>query len=151
MNGSKKYHPEWGNPIRKEHTRYVLTEKWILILKLGIPKIQFTDHMKLKKKDKSVDISVLLRRGKNNHRRKYRHKVWSRDCREGHPEPATHGDPSYMQSSKPNHYWKCQVLHVDRSCLQIGSVRAWEIQRQILAAKHWTENGVPFGGVRERT
>jgi hypothetical protein len=32
--------------------------------KLGIPKIQFTDHMKLKKKeDQSVDASVLLRKG----------------------------------------------------------------------------------------
>jgi hypothetical protein len=28
-----------------------------------IPKIQFTDHMKLKKEDQSVDTSVLLRRG----------------------------------------------------------------------------------------
>jgi hypothetical protein len=33
---------------------------------LGIPMIQFTDHMKLKKKkDQSVDSSVLLRRGSN--------------------------------------------------------------------------------------
>ena len=40
------------------------TDKWILAQKLGIPKIQFTDHMKLKKKeDKSVDTSVILRRG----------------------------------------------------------------------------------------
>ena len=32
--------------------------------KLGIPKIQFTDHMKLKKnEDQNVDASVLLRRG----------------------------------------------------------------------------------------
>jgi hypothetical protein len=32
--------------------------------KLGIPKIQFTDHMRLKKKeDQSVDASVLLKRG----------------------------------------------------------------------------------------
>jgi len=30
---------------------YVLTDKWILGQKLGIPKIQFTDHMKLKKKE----------------------------------------------------------------------------------------------------
>jgi len=31
---------------------------------LGIPKIQFTDHIKVKKKkDKCVDASVLLRRG----------------------------------------------------------------------------------------
>jgi hypothetical protein len=33
-------------------------------LKLGIIKIQLTDHMKLKKKeDQSVDTSILLRRG----------------------------------------------------------------------------------------
>jgi hypothetical protein len=38
--------------------------KWILAQKFGIPKIQFIDHMKLKKKeDQSVDASMLLRRG----------------------------------------------------------------------------------------
>ena len=43
---------------------YVLTDKWILDKKLGIPMIQLTDHMKLKKKeDQSVDASVLPRRG----------------------------------------------------------------------------------------
>ena len=43
---------------------YVLTDKWILSQNLRIPKIQFTDHMKLKKKeDQSVDASVHLRRG----------------------------------------------------------------------------------------
>ena len=30
---------------------------------LRIPKIQFTDYMKLKKEDQSVDASVLIRRG----------------------------------------------------------------------------------------
>jgi hypothetical protein len=36
--------------------------KWILAKKFGIPKIQFTDHMKHKKKeDQSVTTSVLLR------------------------------------------------------------------------------------------
>ena len=35
-----------------------------LISQLGIPKTQFTDHMKLKKmEDLGVDASVLLRRG----------------------------------------------------------------------------------------
>ena len=44
--------------------RYVLTDKWILAQKIEIPKIQLTDHMKLKKKeDQSVNVSVLLRRG----------------------------------------------------------------------------------------
>ena len=64
MDGTWKYHPEWGNSVTKEHTWYAFTDKWILAQKLGIPKIQFTDHMKLKKKeDQSVDASVLLRRG----------------------------------------------------------------------------------------
>jgi hypothetical protein len=35
--------------------------------KLRIPKIKFTDHMKLKKKeDQSVDASILLRREKKD-------------------------------------------------------------------------------------
>ena len=42
-----KYHPEWGNPITKEHTWYTLTDKWILAQKFGLPKIQVSDHMKL--------------------------------------------------------------------------------------------------------
>jgi hypothetical protein len=48
---------------------------------LGIPKIQFTNHIKLKKKeDHSVDTSIYLRRGEQNtHGRSYRDKVWSRD------------------------------------------------------------------------
>jgi hypothetical protein len=38
--------------------------KWVLAQKLGITKIQFTDDMKLRKKEKqNVDASVLLRRG----------------------------------------------------------------------------------------
>jgi hypothetical protein len=38
-------------------------DKWILAQKLRIPKIQFTDHMKLKRKeDQSMDTSVFLRR-----------------------------------------------------------------------------------------
>ena len=53
-----------SNSITREHTWYIFTEKWILAQKLRIPTKQFTDHMKLKKKeDQSVDILVLLRRG----------------------------------------------------------------------------------------
>ena len=32
-----------------------------------------------------------------------------------------------------------------------GSARAWHLQRWMLAANHWTDHGVPSGGVRERT
>jgi hypothetical protein len=42
------------------HDMYLL----ILAQKVGIPKIQFTKHLKLKKKEgQSVDTSVLVRRG----------------------------------------------------------------------------------------
>jgi hypothetical protein len=64
MDGSGGYHPEWGSPITKEHTWYAFTDKWILVQKLRIPKIQFAKHMKLKKKeDQSVSTLFLLRMG----------------------------------------------------------------------------------------
>jgi hypothetical protein len=52
-----------------------------LAQKLRKPKIQFTDHMKLKKKeDQSVGALVLLKKGnKITHGAKYRDIVWSRD------------------------------------------------------------------------
>ena len=43
MDRTKQHHPEWGNPITKEHTWYVLTAKWILAPKLQINKIEFPD------------------------------------------------------------------------------------------------------------
>ena len=62
MDGTRKY-PEWGSPITIEYRCSVLTDKWILAQKLGIPKIQFTNHMKFKKKDQSVDSLIHHRRG----------------------------------------------------------------------------------------
>jgi len=109
--------------------------------------------MKLKKKDdQSVDAVVLLRRGnKNIHRRKYRDKVWSRDWRKGHPETAPPGNPVHIHTvTKPRQYCWCQEVHADRSCLLRGSARAWQIQRRMLAANHWTEKGIPTGRVRGR-
>ena len=56
MDETRKYHPEWGNPVTKKYTWYVLTDKWILAQIFGIPRIKFTDHIKLKRKeDQSVD------------------------------------------------------------------------------------------------
>jgi hypothetical protein len=63
MDGTRKYLPERGNPIRKEHTWCTLIDKWILAPNPRITKTQFTDHMKLKKEDKNVDALVLLIRG----------------------------------------------------------------------------------------
>jgi hypothetical protein len=51
VDGISKYHSEWGNPVTKEHTWYALPCKWLLAQKLGIPKMQFINYMKLKKKE----------------------------------------------------------------------------------------------------
>jgi hypothetical protein len=60
MDQTRKHHPECGNPITKEHTLSALTNKWILAQKLQILKIQFTDHMRLKKKeDQRVENKIL--------------------------------------------------------------------------------------------
>ena len=65
MDGTWKYHPEWGNPVTKEHTWYALTDKCTLAQKFRIPKIEFTDNMKPKEKeDESVEASVLRRGNK---------------------------------------------------------------------------------------
>ena len=63
MNGTRKYLPECGNPITREHAWYALTGKWILVQNPGIPNIQFTNQMKLKKKEQRVNTIVLLRGG----------------------------------------------------------------------------------------
>ena len=62
MDGIRKYHFEQDNPATKENAWHALTDKWILAQKPGIPKIQYTNHMKLKKEDQSVDALILLRR-----------------------------------------------------------------------------------------
>ena len=57
--------PKYSTTKTNSHiTRYALTDKWILAKKHGIPKTQFSDDMKGKKKeDHSVDTDIHLRRG----------------------------------------------------------------------------------------
>jgi hypothetical protein len=59
--------------------KYALTDKWIMAQNVQITRIQFTDHMKLnKREDQSVCVLLLL--GEQNiHRSKYGGKVLSRD------------------------------------------------------------------------
>jgi len=80
-------------------------------------------------------------------------KVWSRDWGNGHPETARPGDPAHTQTPNPDNIAdakKCMLTGAWYNYLLRGSARAWQIQRWMLAANHWTENGVPIGGVRER-
>ena len=56
--------------VTKEHAWYVLPYNWILGQMFRKPKIKFTDHMKLKKKEyQSVVALVRLRRGNKIHMR----------------------------------------------------------------------------------
>jgi hypothetical protein len=65
MDGTRKYHPEWGNPDPKGNAWCVLTNKWILAKKYRISKIQPRDCKKFsKQKGPSEDTSIPLRRGK---------------------------------------------------------------------------------------
>ena len=64
MDGPGGHHPEWGNPITKELTWYVLIDKWIFAQKLRIPKIQDTIWKTHEtQEDQSVDTLPLLRIG----------------------------------------------------------------------------------------
>jgi hypothetical protein len=82
----------------------VLTDKWILAQKLGIPKIQFTDHMKLKKKEaQSIGTLVLPRRGNKtlmgaNMKTKRGAETEGKAI---HRLPHL-GNPSYIQSPNPD-------------------------------------------------
>ena len=58
-------------------------------------------------------------------------------------------------SLKNGHLWmdanKCLLTEACYSCHQRGSTSAWQIQRWILTAYHWTEHRVSNEGARERT
>jgi hypothetical protein len=102
------------------------TDKWILAQKLGIPKIQFTNHMKLKKKeDQSVDTSILLRRGD----KKLMEGVTETKCRAETEEMTIHRLPHlelypiYKSVTKPRHFCGCQQVLADRSLLQLSPER----------------------------
>jgi len=84
-------------------------------------------------------------------------KVWSRDRRNGHSEPAQPGDPAHIYihtATKTRQYWWSQEVHADKSLIELspkGSAKSWQIQRWMLAANHWMENRIPVGRIRERT
>jgi hypothetical protein len=150
---TRKYYPKWDNPVTKVHTWYVLTDKWILAQTFGILRIQFTDHIKLrKKKGQSVDSSILLRRGnKIITGWNMGDKLWSRDWRKVHPETFPPGGSSHIQTWKPNKNpdtisdaKKCLLTGAWNSCLLRVSVRAWQIQMWMLTANHWTEHRDPM-------
>jgi hypothetical protein len=103
---------------KKKHTWYVLTHKWILSQKLRILKIQFTDHVKLKKKeDQSVYTSVLLKRGsKSPWEDMQRQSVEQRLKERPFRDCPTWGSIPYTVT-KPRHYCGCQQVLPDRDLI----------------------------------
>jgi len=84
---------------------------------LGILKIKFTDHMKLKKKkEKNVHASVVFRKGnkiqKEMRSQSVEQRVKERPSRDCH----TWGSIPHAVI-KPSHYWGCQEMHADRSLI----------------------------------
>ena len=77
--------------------------------------MQFTDHMKLKKKeDQSVDASVLLRRGKKYSREEILRQSVEQRLKKRPPEIVPIGDPSYICTLNPD------TTMDARKCLLIG-------------------------------
>ena len=77
-------------------------DKWILAQKLGIPKIQFIDHMKLKKKeDQNVATSAILVGGTKYLQETQRQSVEQR-LKERSPRDCPTWDPSHLQSPNPD-------------------------------------------------
>jgi hypothetical protein len=124
MDESGDYHPEWGNPVTKEHTWYVLIDKWILAQNLRIPMIQFAKHMKLKnKEDQSVDTLFLLRMG---------NKIPMEGVTETKCGAETEGKAIHRLTTwgsipytvtKPRHYCGCQQMLADRSLILLTPER----------------------------
>jgi hypothetical protein len=96
---------------------YVLTDKWIVSQKFGIPQMQFTEHMKLKKEDQSVDTPIPLRRG-NKHPLK---ELQKQSVKQSLKERPFRDCPSWgsipYTVTKPRYYYRCQEVLTDRSLI----------------------------------
>jgi hypothetical protein len=135
MDRARKYHPEWGNPITKEHTWYALTDK------LAVPKIQFTDHMKLKKTKVWVLWSFSESGTKYSWEQVWRQSVEQR-LNERPSRDCLTWDPPHIQSPNPDTIvdaQKCLLTRAWYSCLLRVSARAWQIQWWIFAVNYWID------------
>ena len=124
MDGSGGYHPEWGNPITKELTWYVLTDKWILVQKLRIPKIQFAKHMKFKNnEDQNVDTSPFLRMGTKYPWKELQRQSLELRLKEGPSRDCPTRGSIPKTTTTPRDYCRCQQEFAGRTLIQLSSVR----------------------------
>ena len=132
---------EWGNPITKELTWCVLTDKWILAQKLRIPKIQIAKHKKIKKEDQRMDTSLLLRIGNKIPMEGLTETKCGAET-EGKtiqrlPHLGIHPNPDTIVAAN-----KCLLAGAWYRCSLRGSTSAWQIQ-EMLTVVHWIEHRVP--------
>jgi hypothetical protein len=59
MNGTED-HPEWGNPVFKEHKWHVLTDKWLLAITYRVPMVDPTNPKKINKKAQEMMLDSHL-------------------------------------------------------------------------------------------
>jgi hypothetical protein len=103
MFGTRKYHPEEGNPITKEHTWYALTDKWILLnyIRYSSYNSQTTCSSRRRKTKVWVLQSFLEGATKYPWEEIQRQSVEQR-LKKCHPETAPPGDPSHIQLPNSN-------------------------------------------------
>ena len=80
--------------------------------------------------------------------------VLNDNCRKGHPQTAPPGHSCHVHPSNPvtiADAKKCLLTGARYSCLLRVSARAWQIQRLILTANHWTKHRDYNGEVSGRT
>jgi hypothetical protein len=58
LDETRKDHLEWVNPVTKEHSCYVITDKWVLAQSLEMPMIQSIDYSR-RKEEQGMYASVL--------------------------------------------------------------------------------------------
>ena len=119
--------------ITKEPTRYVLTDKWVLAQKLGIPKYNSQNTWNSRRK-----IKVWILRSFLEWETKYPWKELQRQSselrqkgRKDYPETAPPGDPSHMHPSNPDtiaYARKILLTGPWDSSLLWGYACAWQIQ-----------------------
>jgi hypothetical protein len=125
----------------------------ILAQKFRTPKIQFTNHMKLTKKEyHRMDTSVLLRRENKNVKGGNMETKFEADI-EGKaiqrlPHLGIHPIYSHQTQTLVDAR-KCLLTGALYRCLLRGSSRACQTQRWMLTAIHWTKHRVPIGGTKE--
>jgi hypothetical protein len=139
MDGHGGYHPEWGNPITKKFTWYVLTDKCILAQKLRMPKIQDTIYKTHKTQEehwpKCGHFAPSYNWKQNTHGRSYRVNVWSWHERMDHLETVIPKDPSHNQPPNDDTISYARKILLKGpwySCLLWDYAGAWQTQKWML-------------------